>query len=232
MDKGKGKEVVPPAADDPEFLSAVISAAAASAGQSTGMNEGGVYEPQGPYFTPYTFTGLIDQQHQQDLPLDGPNPFTDAHINDLQNNEEFMRALQDLDVDKLTEILRQFGQQTVDGQFGPSVEGHEQMNGPPMHILNQMPALAAQILGQPSRNLMRGTPLRTSTAVTMPLAPPPEGDELSQLLHTKWLSTGRLNELAKSRGLVYKKGKFSATEEHQVRSAIDNFRVVSWQPSL
>lgn len=240
VDKGKGKEVAPPEQPkhDPNFLSAVIAAAAASAGESSNGQAGDAFDqpqqPQGPYFTPgpYTFTPPVPgmQQQHPTFPVDGPNPFAaDPNLSDLQNNEEFVRALHTLDVDKLTEILRSFGQQTVDGQPILPLDG--QANGgpngfPPMHILNQMPALAAHILGQPLRNPPRVPPMQNTGSVTMPLAPPPQNDHLTQLLHTKWLNTTKLNELAKTKGLVYKKGKFSSTEEQQVREALETYRLV------
>ncbi|KAF8204710.1 hypothetical protein BJ912DRAFT_840406 [Pholiota molesta] len=42
------------------------------------------------------------------------------------------------------------------------------------------------------------------------------------LLANKWLGANKLAELVKREGLVYKKGKFSAIEEEQLRAAIEN----------
>ncbi|THV08380.1 hypothetical protein K435DRAFT_642104 [Dendrothele bispora CBS 962.96] len=49
--------------------------------------------------------------------------------------------------------------------------------------------------------------------------------EDAHLLATKWYSAGKLAELAKTRGLIYKKGKFSAIEEQQLHTAVENYRI-------
>ncbi|KZT29301.1 hypothetical protein NEOLEDRAFT_1056727 [Neolentinus lepideus HHB14362 ss-1] len=56
----------------------------------------------------------------------------------------------------------------------------------------------------------------------VPDAPP--NTEHATLLATKWLSTSKLAELAETEGLVYKKGKFSAIEEEQIKNAIEQYR--------
>ncbi|KAJ3863754.1 hypothetical protein EV359DRAFT_42482 [Lentinula novae-zelandiae] len=48
-------------------------------------------------------------------------------------------------------------------------------------------------------------------------------EEDALLLSTKWISTSKLLDLAKNRGLVYKKGKFSAIEEKQLNDAIERY---------
>ncbi|TEB35819.1 hypothetical protein FA13DRAFT_1387718 [Coprinellus micaceus] len=47
------------------------------------------------------------------------------------------------------------------------------------------------------------------------------------LLATKWLSARKLAEMVETEGLVYKKGKFSATEERQVREAIESHKTAN-----
>ncbi|KAF7292326.1 Nucleolar protein [Mycena chlorophos] len=46
----------------------------------------------------------------------------------------------------------------------------------------------------------------------------------AELLATKWLTTQQLNELAKTTGLVYKKGKFSAPEAKLASDAVDAYQ--------
>ncbi|KAI0304180.1 hypothetical protein BC826DRAFT_902857 [Russula brevipes] len=48
--------------------------------------------------------------------------------------------------------------------------------------------------------------------------------EHAGLLATKWLSANKLAELARTQGLVYKKGKFSAIEEQQLSDAIRTYK--------
>ncbi len=146
QDKGKGKEVAPPASTDipidpsltgakgdTAYLSAVISAASASAGASSGAPAQG----QLPYFTPYTFTATpghppfnaaataaFAQASQNQIPsflTDGSLPIADPNFAGLQNNEDVLRALQELDVTKLADVIRSFGQQSQPQGQGPSV---------------------------------------------------------------------------------------------------------------
>ncbi|KDQ15397.1 hypothetical protein BOTBODRAFT_108677 [Botryobasidium botryosum FD-172 SS1] len=64
------------------------------------------------------------------------------------------------------------------------------------------------------------------------VAPPPVDPDAPQsavaaghaeMLATKWLSPAKLKELVENEGLVYKKGKFSAIEEHQIKDAISRY---------
>ncbi|KIK67966.1 hypothetical protein GYMLUDRAFT_36767 [Collybiopsis luxurians FD-317 M1] len=48
-------------------------------------------------------------------------------------------------------------------------------------------------------------------------------EESAELLATRWLPSRKLVELAKTRGLIYKKGKFSKLEEQQLNSAIEHY---------
>ncbi|KIP08350.1 hypothetical protein PHLGIDRAFT_104482 [Phlebiopsis gigantea 11061_1 CR5-6] len=45
------------------------------------------------------------------------------------------------------------------------------------------------------------------------------------MLANVWMNASKLAEMVRTQGLVYKKGKFSAIEDAQLRTAIENFRV-------
>jgi len=45
------------------------------------------------------------------------------------------------------------------------------------------------------------------------------------LLANKWMNAGKLADMVREQGLVYKKGKFSAIEEQQLKDAIENYRI-------
>jgi hypothetical protein len=50
--------------------------------------------------------------------------------------------------------------------------------------------------------------------------------EHAELLAKKWLTTQQLAELAETDGLLYKKGKFSTSEQQLVHTAIKSFKRV------
>ncbi|KAI6047456.1 hypothetical protein EDC04DRAFT_2950948 [Pisolithus marmoratus] len=52
--------------------------------------------------------------------------------------------------------------------------------------------------------------------------PPPSNLEHAHMLANKWMNASKLAEL----GLVYKKGKFSAIEEQQLKAAIETFKAI------
>ncbi|KAI6130384.1 hypothetical protein EDD16DRAFT_1470765 [Pisolithus croceorrhizus] len=54
--------------------------------------------------------------------------------------------------------------------------------------------------------------------------PSPSNLEHAHMLANKWMNASKLAELVKTEGLVYKKGKFSAIEEQQLRTAIETFK--------
>ncbi|KIM68852.1 hypothetical protein SCLCIDRAFT_104493 [Scleroderma citrinum Foug A] len=55
--------------------------------------------------------------------------------------------------------------------------------------------------------------------------PEPANQEHAHMLANKWMNASKLAELVKTQGLVYKKGKFSAIEEQQLKTAIENFKI-------
>ncbi|KII94886.1 hypothetical protein PLICRDRAFT_98811 [Plicaturopsis crispa FD-325 SS-3] len=104
--------------------------------------------------------------------------------------------------------------------------------GPTPAQLGQIPQSSESILGQPSKPPARsnkqppeGQPQHKRT-LDMSL-PGPEiygNPEHAHILATKWMNASKLSELVRTEGLVYKKGKFSAIEEHQLRTAIEDYR--------
>ncbi|KAJ8590888.1 hypothetical protein M405DRAFT_851599 [Rhizopogon salebrosus TDB-379] len=78
--------------------------------------------------------------------------------------------------------------------------------------------------------ILNTTPKSTKTShkrvLDMSLPGPDHGDpDHAFMLANKWMNATKLAELVKTQGLVYKKGKFSAIEEEQLRAAIENFRL-------
>ncbi|KAH8118743.1 hypothetical protein DFH11DRAFT_1502596 [Phellopilus nigrolimitatus] len=165
--------------------------------------------------------------------------------------EELARVLQDLDLPKLANALRALGDTGVSsvfplpGQVGPEQSGSGSNStipplppdrslghGPsltPTHVGTgdgsggQVPAPSAVILGQP----LHHPPAPPSVGQTASIAIPTwleQDPDHAHLLANKWLSATKLNELARTKGLVYKKGKFSSTEENTIRESIESYR--------
>ncbi|KAG8750549.1 RNA polymerase I enhancer binding protein, partial [Ceratobasidium sp. 428] len=110
----------------------------------------------------------------------------------LGSNEDILRALQGFDISKLATLAADSPE-----------SGHPQTGGPS----------TADNASQSSRSRSKKT-----------VAPQPTGQavnpEHADILATHWLNPAKLADLVKSQGLVYKKGKFSAIEEHQIEEAL------------
>lgn len=225
---GKGKEkATAPATDnnfqdsviDPAFLPTVISAASASAA-GDGANANAFPPSTGPqaFFTPYTYVAENGQQLpvpsgsnvqvQQGLPsflTDGTVPITDPSFAGLQNNEDVLRALQEMDVSKLEDVLRAFGNA---GMGLPPMHSQQQDqlsavgSQPDLNALMQanggMPALAAQLLSQPLRQ--KAPSSRNPSTVPMTMPRNDDASELQQILYSKWLDASKLKELVRTKG--------------------------------
>ncbi|KAI5116616.1 hypothetical protein M0805_009197 [Coniferiporia weirii] len=170
-------------------------------------------------------------------------------LNSSLAGEELARAVQNLDLPKLADALRSLGDTSASGIFplpghpglnqpGPGrgpppavgphghapilVNAHGHRTFPPSLPVGQVPVPSALILGQSPHNAAKtagkaSTPVMTSFEEFDP--------DHAHLLANKWLSATKLNELVKTKGLVYKKGKFSTSEEAAIKSAIENYRV-------
>ncbi|GLB33968.1 putative myb-like DNA-binding domain containing potein [Lyophyllum shimeji] len=134
------------------------------------------------------------------------------------SNDDVLRALQALDVSKITNALRNLGDVT------PAANESSSAN-PPSTPLGQVPVASGAILGLPSEG--QGAPGRQRRTIDMRL-PGTEhqtSPDHAYLLANKWLNASKLAELVKTEGLVYKKGKFSAIEEQQLKTALENYRI-------
>ncbi|KAF9055505.1 hypothetical protein BDZ89DRAFT_937914 [Hymenopellis radicata] len=120
-----------------------------------------------------------------------------------------MKALQDLDLSKITNVLRSL--ETAAPGASLPFGTHPAFVHPPIPTpVGQVPPSAQSILASGTQPLLAVSEGFTS------------GDH-AYMLANKWLSTTQLAELVKSQGLVYKKGKFSVLEEQQLNSAIEQY---------
>lgn len=192
------------------FLSAIV-AAANSQQQQQQESYPSMVEPH-----------LSNQGYSSSVPGVYPPPNLLADFSNA-SNEDILRAIQELDRDKMAEAIRILGEAA--GQSSSSAmlpQGHPQIahQHHPHHFAHAGPSsLLAPPKKVPDKNKKRT--LDMSLADSVPTTPHAE------LLATKWMNAGKLAEMVRTEGLVYKKGKFSAIEEQQVRAAIENYRLVS-----
>ncbi|RPD66837.1 hypothetical protein L226DRAFT_452371 [Lentinus tigrinus ALCF2SS1-7] len=94
---------------------------------------------------------------------------------------------------------------------------------PPGPAVQQQPVRSEAILGRPPKQKKARGPAGQEDTVPAPLQH--DNPDHAHMLANVWMSTSKLAELVRTEGLVYKKGKFSATEEAQLNSAIERYRV-------
>lgn len=153
----------------------------------------------------------------------------------LASSEELLRTLQDMDIAKLATVLKTLGDAGAPTPSNPPLSIPPSFIPPPAPPgpppVNQVSAKSVAILGRhPKQAKASGTSTRNlPPPAHIPLPPrPPEEDNLdhAHMLANVWMNASKLADMVKTHGLVYKKGKFSAIEDAQLRAAIENFRVV------
>ncbi|KAG8745543.1 RNA polymerase I enhancer binding protein [Ceratobasidium sp. 414] len=147
--------------------------------------------------SPFTMdTGAAALQHQDSPNADAYMFNQDNDMSMLGSSEDILRALQGFDISKFTALA---------SENPESVQSHSGDPGPSTAV---------------STSQSRSRAKRT-------VAPQPTGQvinpEHADILATHWLNPAKLADLVKSQGLVYKKGKFSAVEEHQIEGALQNY---------
>lgn len=161
------------------------------------------------------------------------------------SNEDLLRALQDLDMSKIASVLKTLGEaaMTNEPSFAP------QLGFLPIQ-LDQLPPppLTRRVSTQSNAPIKLASTSTTGHKRTINMDLP--GNEQhsnadhAYLLANKWLGANKLAELVRREGtsysevalenavnflisgLVYKKGKFSAIEEEQLRAAIEKYQQV------
>ncbi|KAI0004938.1 hypothetical protein BJV74DRAFT_805827 [Russula compacta] len=205
------------------FLDAVVSAASA-----TGAPSESPYSFCHPCFDPPSSSSYPYSTIPNDLSLNTPsfqpsNSFSNTTVPDLDyaSNDDIIRTLQDLDVTKIASVLKTLG------------EAAAAANVP-------LTSLPSTLLQRPQPGTpIDPTPPNSTAVADSPVPRVPQhhrrlGDlrhrellehsDHAELLATKWLSANKLAELARTQGLLYKKGKFSAIEEQQLSDAIQAYK--------
>jgi hypothetical protein len=225
------------------FLDAIVSAASVTSAVSESP-----YGFPAPCFDPPTSSSYPYSTIPNDLPLNAPAfqppiSFSDAAISlEYASNDDILRALQDLDVTKVASVLKTLG------------EAAAAANVPLTSLsstLLQRAQTATPIDSRPSNPVIAEIPAQRVLQHHRRLGDinthqePLDHSDHAELLATKWLGAKRLAQLAKTQGqcqrhlalhvlqfspfmtgLVYKKGKFSAIEEHQLSDAIKAYKEV------
>ncbi|KAK7470467.1 RNA polymerase I enhancer binding protein [Stygiomarasmius scandens] len=207
-----------PSISTADFLSAIVAAATATASPDSSSSQqwNAPSQPVSSTISPESIlnTAVASTSSRNEPPA-----------GEGTSNEAVLRALQDLDISKIASVLKaltdaqnaafpvdaaQIGLDTpLNVPLNPAILASLMNQEPPP--VNQVPVSAGKILGG-----------STNTAHVVETT---NSAEDAHLLATKWYSAGKLAELAKTRGLVFKKGKFSAIEEQQLNSAIENYRI-------
>ncbi|KAF8631550.1 hypothetical protein AX15_002305 [Amanita polypyramis BW_CC] len=139
-------------------------------------------------------------------------------------NEDVLRALQDIDISKIANVLKTLEDAATAANVPlpihqpPPVPPSPSSNAPRATPLGQVPVPSNAIIANASISSSQESSRRQAT--THQTTP-----DHAYLLAHKWLNASKLSELVKTEGLIYKKGKFSATEEQQLKAAIENYRV-------
>ncbi|KAH6915123.1 hypothetical protein BKA70DRAFT_1258058 [Coprinopsis sp. MPI-PUGE-AT-0042] len=193
--------------------------------------------PPGPAtFLPFPAPGALPFPSFLEGSSDGSNAFL-PHLppnifNELSygSGDDVLRALQDLDMSKITSFLKSANDGSMPGAppfpLPPAfVPGPLPLAPASSTLLGQVPVGANAILGRHSKHI---TPPPIHAPSTKQHTGSPAvyqtNNQHAETLCTKWLSAAKLAELVQSEGLVYKKGKFSATEEQHLTDAIEHYR--------
>ncbi|RXW25268.1 hypothetical protein EST38_g638 [Candolleomyces aberdarensis] len=132
------------------------------------------------------------------------------------SNDDVIRALQTMDVTKIAGVMKTLGDAAAAANVPLFPFPHPLIPiplPPPSSAVGQVPVGSTTILNTGVRHL------------AAPIASNPDRvNGHAELLATKWLNARKLAELVETEGLVYKKGKFSAIEEKQLKDAIDKYK--------
>ncbi|CAE6481778.1 unnamed protein product [Rhizoctonia solani] len=156
-------------------------------------------------------------QHHPDALVPGYIFNQDVDLSSLGSNEELLRALQGFDLSKLTGAFK-YPEPMATENAGPA---HQANDSGPSSLGNVAQLDHSQPVAAPAG--ASGSKARPKKTV----APQPGSQivnlEHADILATHWLNPAKLAELVKEQGLVYKKGKFSAVEEHQIEEALQSY---------
>ncbi|CAE7174524.1 unnamed protein product [Rhizoctonia solani] len=170
-----------------------------------------------------TFMGAVSPvadgapQHHPDALVPAYMFSQDTDLSSLGSNEELLRALQGFDLSKLTGVFK-YPESMATENVAPGHQANEpgpsRLGNIPQSGIPQAVAAPVGASGSKSRSKKVVAPQPGSQMIN---------PEHADILATHWLNPAKLAELVKEQGLVYKKGKFSAIEEHQIEEALQSY---------
>ena len=224
-----------------DFLSAVVAAASATAGQQPqggqsldqAMQQYMAYPPA--EFDPYAFPGPPPgppHPHPQGPPpAHGqahhpfPVPFPDMTgiLPDLNfaSSEDLLRSLQEFDISKVVTVLKTLGE--------AAAAANVQLNGPPMFMpapqqpppppVQQQPVRSEAILGRPPKQ-KKGRQGASGTGAGEVAPPQPDNPDHAHMLANVWMNASKLAELVRTEGKCYRRR--SPITLHRMPSVTDH----------
>ncbi|KAG6336529.1 hypothetical protein ID866_2551 [Astraeus odoratus] len=233
------------------FLNAVVAAASATSSASQPMDmppyphhppyqehHPMIPDQQTPYLPyPPVHYGYEDPQFGHPPPPPQPQPLfpgVGGAMPDFSftSNDDILRAIQDMDMSKIASVFKSLGDAAAAAANGSAGNPLPPGFMPPVPPNGEAALRPQSVMNMPSTS--SGSALSTAPKSTksshkrvldMSLpGPEPSNPEHAHMLANKWMNASKLAELVKTEGLVYKKGKFSAIEEQQLKTAIENFR--------
>ncbi|KAI0307235.1 hypothetical protein B0F90DRAFT_1686511 [Multifurca ochricompacta] len=208
------------------FLDAVVSAASATAAPSD--TSYGFSQPcfDTPLSPSYPFSPVAGGLTLNTAAFQPPISFTNPAVSGLEyaSSDDILHALQELDVSKIASVLKTLGEAAAAANIPLASLSSTLLQRPqPVTPIDPAPSnptviseSTTQRVSQHHRRFVDMTTHHESL----------EHSDHAELLATKWLSANKLAELARTQGLVYKKGKFSAIEEQQLSDAIQAYKEV------
>lgn len=167
------------------------------------------------------------------------------------SNEELLRALQDLDMSKIANVLKSLGEAAAVNAPNPAFAPQlgfipAQLEQLPPSSLGQLPVGSHAILGIPPKQTVAFPSHKRTIDMSLPGNELHTNSDHAYLLANKWLTASKLADLVRDEGLlppsswiknlnllsfiatglVYKKGKFSAIEEQQLCNAVERYKNV------
>lgn len=205
------------------FLNAVVAAASATAAPSGSSSDLSHACFDAPSSSSYPYSTSANELPSNAAAFQPPISFSTVTVPDLEytSNDDILRALQDLDVTKIATVLKTLGDAAAAANIPLTSLSTITQRPLPTSPTGSAPSNRVVTTERPTRRVSQH---HRRNANASPQQEPVAHSDHAELLATKWLSANKLAELARTQGLVYKKGKFSAIEEQQLANAIEAYK--------
>lgn len=230
------------------FLNAVVAAASATSSDSqpidvqpyqhhpTYQDQHSMAPDQSPQYLPFPpvhYGGFnevpqFDASHPPHPQSHALFPGLSGPVPDFQftSNDDLLRAIQDMDMSKIASVFKALGDVAITADTPGESASLPNLDPPD---ISRRPASVVDVPSTSPKPNLSTAPKSTKSShkrvldMNLP-GPAPSNLEHAHMLANKWMNASKLAELVKSEGLVYKKGKFSAIEEQQLKTAIETFK--------